>query len=132
MRVDDAERRVVESLFEAMAGGPEGEEPMMTLFADDANFIETFTGERREHRGVPAIRRAYAELFSEPPPRDMELLLHRIDRDGDRVRAEWSCVSATYLEPRHGFDLFTIRDGKIRELEVVITQKETRREGDPS
>ncbi|HXV61927.1 MAG TPA: nuclear transport factor 2 family protein [Vicinamibacteria bacterium] len=129
MPADDTALRVVERLFQAMEGGPEGEEPMMELFSDGAVFIETFTGRRREHVGREAIRRTYRELFSNPPPPDMKLQLHRVDRDGERVRAEWSCMSSSYLEPRRGFDLFTVRNGEIEKLEVVITQFEKRRGG---
>ena len=119
---------VIEKLFEAMAAGPAGEEPMMRLFAEDAVLVETFTGEPREHVGIDSIRRSYRELFREPPPRDMKLVLHRMDRDGKRVRAEWSCLSEDYLEPRRGYDLFVVEGGLIRKLEIVVTQKERRRE----
>lgn len=124
----DAARRVVERLFEAMAAGPEGEEPMMRLFSEDAVLVETFTGKPREHVGLSSILRGYRELFREPPPPDMRLVLHRVDRDGERIRAEWSCTSSDYLEPRRGFDLFTVRNDLIQKLEVVVTHKERRRE----
>lgn len=37
--------------------------------------------------------------------------------DGDRVRADWICTSPVFPAPMKGYDLFTIRGGKI---EIVM------------
>jgi ketosteroid isomerase-like protein len=128
MPTKDSRVEVVERLFRAMAAGPSGEEPMMALFADDAVLVEPFTGVPREHVGKDAIRRAYRELFHEPPPPDMRLTLHRVERDGDSIEAHWSCTASTYASDRLGVDHFTVRDGFIRRLSIVITQSETLKE----
>lgn len=124
----DPDLDVVEKLFHAMAVGPSGEAPMMALFAEDAALVEPFTGASREHRGKSAIRTAYRELFDEPPPPEMSLTLHRVERDGDTIEAHWSCTAATYATDRLGVDRFTVRDGLIQRLEIVITQSETLKE----
>ena len=50
----------------------------------------------------------------------MKLVLDRADRDGDRVRADWTCTSPVFPAPMKGYDLFTIQDGKIARLEIVM------------
>ena len=92
----------------------------MSLFADDAVFIEPFSGEPKTHAGFEVIREAFRDSWKEPPPPDMKLVLDRVDRDGDRVRAEWTCTSPVFPAPMKGCDLFTIRDGKIARLEIVM------------
>lgn len=111
-----------------MAAGPSGEAPMMALFADDAVLLEPFTGAPREHIGKDAIRKAYRELFHEPPPPDMRLSLLRVEREGDTIRAEWSCTASTYATDRLGVDRFLVREGLIHRLEITITQPETLKE----
>jgi uncharacterized protein (TIGR02246 family) len=120
MPVSPADRTVVENLFKAMQKGPTGEADMMSLFAEDAVFIEPFSGEPQTHSGKEAIRASFKGMWDNPPP-DMRLALHRVDVDGDKIRAEWTCTSPAFPEPMRGFDLFTIRSGRISRLEIVVT-----------
>ena len=120
MPVSSADRTVVENLFKAMQKGPAGEEDMMSLFADDAVFIEPFSGVPQTHTGKDAIRASFKGMWENPAP-DLQLVLDRVDVDGDKVRAEWTCTSPVFPEPMKGFDLFTIRSGKISRLEIVVT-----------
>ena len=120
MGVNEGERKVVERLFKAMQARPAGEREMMALFADDAVFIEPFSGVPRTHEGIDAIRTSFREMWSEPGP-ELTLTLSRVDREGDIVRAEWSCTSPAFPTPMRGFDLFTLSDGKIVRLEVHVT-----------
>ncbi len=46
--------------------------------------------------------------------------MERIDLDGDRVRADWTCSSPVFPAPMRGRDLNTIRDGTIARLEVSL------------
>ena len=121
MPVSDQDQKVVESLFKAMQMGPGGEELMMSLFLDDATFIEPFSGQVQTHSGIDAIRGSFQAMWKEPPPPDMMLNLERVDVDGDVVRADWNCTSPVFPEPMRGHDLFTIRGGKISRLEVVVS-----------
>ena len=120
MPISESEQQVVDSLFKAMQSGPGGETLMMSLFDEDAVFIEPFAGEPRTHEGLPAIREAFMDMWNEPPPPDMKLTLLRADRDGNLVRADWTCTSPVFEAPMNGYDLFTIEDGKIARLEVVM------------
>ena len=120
MPVSNDDRKVVEGLFKAMQAGPAGEDAMMALFAENAVFVEPFSGEVRTHTGTDAIRTSFQQMWSEPGP-ELTLNLERVDVDGDRVRAEWNCTSPAFPEPMRGHDLFPISEGKIARLEVVVT-----------
>ncbi len=120
MPVSLSDHKTVESLFKAMQLGPSGEEAMMALFHDDAVFIEPFSGVPLTHTGAAAIRGSFKEMWSQPLP-DMRLVLERADLAGAQVRAEWTCHASVFPEPMRGYDLFTIRDGRISRLEIVVT-----------
>ena len=120
MPVTESDRRVIESLFKAMQAGPEGENAMMELFAEEATFIEPFSGQTQTHHGKSAIRESFKQMWQDPAP-DLKLTLDRVDLDADCVRAEWTCTSPVFPEPMRGHDLFTISDGKIARLEIVMT-----------
>ena len=120
MPIADSDRRVVENLFKGMQKGPGGEDDVIKLFAEDAVFIEPFTGQVQTHNGIEAIRESFRSMWEHPTP-DQKLLLDRVDMDGDNVRAEWTCTSPIFATPMRGYDLFTIRDNLIARLEVVVT-----------
>lgn len=128
MAVKPEDRKVVENLFKAMQAGPAGEKPMMALFAEDAVFIEPFSGQPRTHNGSAAIRASFLEMWSQPEP-EVNLMLDRVDLDGDVIRADWTCTSAAFPSPMRGHDLFTIRNGKIQRLEVIVTDMPPMDEG---
>lgn len=81
MPVSAQHRHTVESMFKAMQAGPDGEEAMLSLFADDAVLIEPFSGQSQTHAGKPAIRQSFRDQWKDPPP-DLTLVLDRIDLDG--------------------------------------------------
>ncbi len=118
--VSASDRSVIENLFKAMQSGPAGEEQMMSLFAADAVFIEPFGGQPQTHTGAPAIRQSFRQMNEQPLP-EMRLVLDRVDLDGNQVRAEWTCHSAAFPTPMKGYDLFTIKGGKIAKLEIIVT-----------
>ena len=118
--VSAADRAIVDNLFKAMQAGPAGEEQMLSLFHEDAVFIEPFGGQPQTHRGAREIRQSFKGMWEQPLP-DMRLVLDRVDMDGQQLRAEWTCHSSVFPEPMKGHDLFTIRNGKIARLEIVVT-----------
>lgn len=120
MSVSKQDKEVVERVFKAMQTGQEAESDMMALFADDAVFVEPFSGEAQTHEGKPAIRSSLIEMWSEDDP-DAELIIDRIDLDGDRISAEWTCHSAAFTAPMRGVDKFVIENGLIQYLEVIVT-----------
>ncbi len=120
MTVNELDRKIVDNLFKAMQAGPAGEDDMMALFADDAVFVEPFSGEPKTHTGKDAIRASFQDMWREPAP-DMKLILDRVDLDGRSVRAEWTCTSPIFATPMRGYDVFTIDNGKITRLEITVT-----------
>lgn len=121
MSVAAQDRGVIEGLYKAMQAGPAGENEALAFFAADAIFTENFGGAPKTHAGIAAIRTAFQKWNEDPPP-DVRLELDRVDLDGGRVRAEWTCYSPAFSVPMRGVDHFTIEHGKIRRLEVVVTQ----------
>lgn len=121
MNISESERQTVESVMRAMQQGREGEQLMMSLFNDDATFIEPFTGMPRTHQGLVAIREAFLDSTSQSPP-DLNLKVDRLDKEEDTLRAAWSCTSSAFPTPMKGVDLFQLRAGKIQRLEVTVTE----------
>jgi SnoaL-like domain len=121
MPVNAQQRKVVESLFKAMQAGPGGEEAMVALFADDAVLVEPFSGQPQTHRGRGAIRQSFRDQWKNPPP-DLTLVVERVDLDGSKIRAEWTCTSPAFPSPMRGYDVLTLnKAGQIMRLEIVVT-----------
>ncbi len=120
MSVTASDRTVVDNLFKAMQAGPSGEQLMMSLFREDAVFVEPFSGQPLTHTGHKAIRASFQQQSAHPLP-DLKLTVDRVDMDGGLVRAEWTCSSSAFPAPMRGYDLFTIENGKIARLEIVVT-----------
>ncbi len=112
-------RAVVDRYFHAMRAGSAAEAELMALFHDDAVYVEPFTGRPRTHQGHVAIRRCFVEAWRDPPA-DLELCVDRVDLDGERVLAQWTCASPSFPGPVQGRDTYVIRDGKIARLEVTL------------
>jgi ketosteroid isomerase-like protein len=119
--VTDADRQILEDLLRYMQIGPAAEDSIISLFADDAVFVEPFTGQNQTHNGKPAIRASLAAMWQNRAP-DLTLTLDRVDLDGDVVRADWTCTSAMMPGPMRGRDFLKTRDGKISRLEIIITE----------
>lgn len=121
MGVTAQQRQTVESLFRAMQAGPDGEDAMVSLFAEKAVLIEPFSGRIQTHTGTAAIRQSFRDQWKEPPP-DLTLVVDRVDLDGATVRAEWTCTSPVFASPMRGYDLFALDPaGKITRLEIIVT-----------
>lgn len=121
MPVRDEDRRAVEQVFAAMHARAAGEEQMMSLFAEHASVTEPFSGEPRTHKGKAAIRAWFRDAVQNMPP-DMQIRMDRIDMDGVRVCAEWTCTSSVLASPMRGKDLYTIRNGVIENAEFIVTE----------
>ena len=102
-----------------MQRGREGEDELVALFADDAVYVEPFSG--GTHEGRDAIRAWLDGSWSDAPP-DLRLTVERIDVAGDTVEAHWTCESPAFARPARGRDRFTIRDGRIARLESTIVE----------
>jgi len=108
---------VVDAYFDAMKAGASRVDDLLGLFADDAVYIEPFSGESRTHEGLSAISDTIRTSMKNPPP-DMTLEVNRVDVDGDVVRSEWTCNSPIFPGPMHGVDRCTVKAGRIHRLEV--------------
>ena len=112
-------REVVDAYFRAMQRGQHGQEELLALFADDAVYIEPFTGTSRTHVGLAAIRACVEASWAYSPP-DLRLEVDRVDVDGPRVQTRWTCTSPAFPAPVHGEDRYLVRSGRIAHLEVRI------------
>jgi ketosteroid isomerase-like protein len=112
-------RDLVERYFRAMQRGPDGEDDLVALFAEDAVYVEPFTG--GTHEGRDAIRAWLNGSRADAPP-DLRLTVERVDVAGDTVEAHWTCESPAFARPATGRDRFTIRDGRIARLESTLVQ----------
>ena len=110
---------VAASYFEAMRGGEAKLQELLAHFADDATYVEPFSGETRTHEGLQAITTCLTQSLENRPP-DMTLEVNRVDVDGDVVRSQWTCASPAFPHPMPGEDTCTVRQGKIQRLEVVF------------
>lgn len=111
---------VVADFFRFMQAGAASAAQMMALFADDAVYVEPFSGTVSTHRGKAAIRAAMASGWERPLP-DMTISIDRVDLEGDVVRAEWTCRSPVLPGGAgRGVNHFTLREGRITRLETTL------------
>jgi ketosteroid isomerase-like protein len=123
MAVSPDQLQVVEDSSRAMQLGPAGEATIMSLFTDDAVWIEPYTGQRRTHEGKAAIRAALQQMWSQPSPPGFTINTDRIDAEGQSVRVEWTCSADGLPNMMKGYTLYTISPEKlIRRLELFITE----------
>ena len=117
------DRRIVERYFSAMQAGPSGEQEMVSLFGDDAEYIEPFSeqGRHTAHKGIAAIRQYFHETFHGPMAAKVKLTIDRLDVDGEQLRTEWTCEMPIVPAPFTGYDTYVIRDGKIQRLEINLS-----------
>jgi uncharacterized protein (TIGR02246 family) len=112
-------RDLVERYFSAMQRGRDGQDELVALFADDAVYVEPFSG--GVHEGRDAIRDWLEGSRADAPP-DVRLTVERVDVDGDTVEAHWTCESPAFLRPARGRDRFAISDGRIARLESTLVE----------
>lgn len=111
-------RQTLDRFFAAMQAGGSAEAEMMALFAEDATYVEPFSGRPRTHRGKEAIRKVMREGWANPLPQ-MRIEVDRLAVDGASMRAEWTCYSPGLPDGKgRGENLFELRDGAIARLET--------------
>jgi hypothetical protein len=107
-----------------MQRGPEGEDELVALFADDAVYVEPFSGGR--HVGREAIRSWLRASWEHQPP-GIRLTVERVEVVEDTVEATWTCESEAFAQPVRGRDRFKIRHGRIARLESELLTPPQRR-----
>lgn len=111
---------IIGRFFNAMQTGAASEAQMMALFADDAVYIEPFTGAPARHLGKPAVRDALAAGWKNPLP-DMTITIDEVEVDGPTVTARWTCRSPALPGGKgSGVNVFTLRGGLISSLETRL------------
>jgi ketosteroid isomerase-like protein len=103
--------------FRAMQRGPEGEAELVALFAEDAVYVEPFTG--GEHVGRDAIRDWLRASWRDQPP-GIRITVEQLEVVEHTVEATWVCESDAFARPARGRDRFTIRNGRIARLETEL------------
>jgi ketosteroid isomerase-like protein len=121
MSVAPADQRLVETYLKSMQRGPSGLDDLVSVFADDAVYVEPFSGNGRpaEHRGKAVIRQFFQGSLPRNPP-DFTVTLNRLVLDGEQLRADWTCTGSMFPGPMRGYDLYTIRNGKVARLETYL------------
>ena len=119
--VPTGDRAIVERYLASMQAGPSGLENLVDLFADDAVYVEPYMGQPTVHAGKSEIR-AFFEVALAQHLNGVRLTLDRLDLDGERLRSEWTCILPMFPRPMRGFDLVTLRDGRIVRLETTVTE----------
>lgn len=115
--VDTPPVELIERYFRAMRTGAITSVEIIDLFADEAVYVEPFSGAPTIHVGKDAIRQSFRESQVNAPP-DMTLTLDQVDVESDCIRSVWTCASPAFPRPMRGQDLWSIRDGKIHRLET--------------
>lgn len=109
----------------------------MSLFSEDAVYTTPFEGTPRTVRGLTDIRATFRRSWVDPPP-DLEVIVDRIEVDGERVTSHWTCVSPAFSGPVRGRDRYVVRGGLIAELHVTlegeehVTPSDLREDNDPA
>jgi len=117
------EREVIDRYFAAMRRGAEAEEEMMALFAEDAVYVDPFSGEARTSVGRDAIQATLRSGWEFPLP-DLKLTVDEITIEPGRATTDWTCESPALQGPIRGRDRYVIRDGKIARLEVELLDED--------
>jgi ketosteroid isomerase-like protein len=107
--------------FKAMQHGPDGLAELISLFTDDAVYLEPFTAGGGKHVGRDEIGEWLAESQVHAPP-NLRLTIDRVDAHEDELEVSWTCESPAFAQPSRGIDRFTLRNGKIARLETTLTQ----------
>jgi len=112
---------LVQRFFHAMQAGADGAATLLALFADDAVYVEPFSGEERTHEGIDAIREALRPGWEQPLP-DLSITVDRVDTDGDRITADWTCRSPALPGGEgHGTNVFHVDGGRIQRLHTSLS-----------
>jgi ketosteroid isomerase-like protein len=119
--VSAQDRAVVEAYLASMQAGPKGLDNLVALFDADAVYIEPFEQRPVTHTGREEIRQFFAIALAHHLD-GVRLTLDRLDLAGEQVRSEWTCEMPGMNATMRGYDLVTLRAGKIARLETTVTE----------
>lgn len=117
---DSADRQTIEKYFSAMRRGAEAESDLMALFAENATYVEPFSGDNQPAIGHEQIR-ARLRIGWEHPLPDLELDVLTVEVVGSLARSTWECRSPAFPSPVRGSDSYEFNArGTIQRLEVRL------------
>lgn len=124
MSTSDVDRHAtIDRYFAAMRQGSDAETEMMALFAEDAVYVEPFSGGTEPAEGKAAILDRLRSGWETPLP-DMELDVRSIDVQGSHATSMWECRSSVFPAPVEGCDRYEFNaEGLIVRLEVEIIRR---------
>jgi hypothetical protein len=111
---------IVTRFFNAMQRGKAAESDMAALFAEDAVYVEPFSGAPQIHIGRDAILATMRGGWDFNPP-DMRIEVDSVSVDGGEIMVDWTCISSALPGGRgSGTNRFSIADGAIVRLETKL------------
>lgn len=106
--------------FAAMRRGAAGEGDLMSLFAEDATYVEPFSGNSEPAVGHEQIRDRLRAGWDNPLP-DLELDVLTMEIVASHAKSSWECRSSAFPQPVRGSDSYTFNSvGAIQRLEVRL------------
>lgn len=113
-------RSTVDRYFAAMRRGADAEDELLSLFTDDAEYVEPFSGLPEPAVGSGEIRERLRAGWETPLP-DLVLTVLTIEVVGQEGRSTWECESSAFPAPVRGSDHYVFSDaGQIERLEVRV------------
>jgi ketosteroid isomerase-like protein len=111
---------IVARFFNAMQRGKAAEADMAALFAEDAVYVEPFSGAPQIHMGLDAILATMRGGWDFNPP-DMRIEVESASVDGTEISVDWTCISSALPGGRgSGTNRFSVIDGVIMRLETIL------------
>lgn len=112
----------ITNFFLAMQAGPSGWELLKSIFSEDAEYTEPFSGSDTPHKGREAIIAAFDASRSDDFD-DAVINLSSVEIDNNVITVGWTCISKAIPGGQgSGKNIFTIADGKIRTLVTTLNE----------
>lgn len=110
----------ITNFFLAMQAGPSGWELLKSIFAEDAEYTEPFSGSDAPHKGRDAIIAAFDGSRSDDFD-DAVINLNTVEIDNEIITVDWTCISKAIPGGQgRGKNVFTISNGKIVSLVTTL------------
>jgi hypothetical protein len=103
-----------------MQAGPPGLDLLKSMFAQDAEYTEPFSGQTEPHQGPDAIIAAFANSRSSSFD-DAVINLGAVEVSGETITVHWTCISQAIPGGQgSGTNVFHLRSGKIASLVTTL------------
>ncbi|MES0881354.1 nuclear transport factor 2 family protein [Roseibium sp. SCP14] len=110
----------ITNFFLAMQAGPSGLEILGSVFAEDAEYAEPFSGQPEPHKGRKAILQAFAESRTDAFD-DAVINLRSVEVSNETITVKWTCYSqAIPGGSGSGTNVFKISGGRIVSLVTTL------------